>query len=411
MSRLAVSMLGSMRVTVGGEPVTRFRGDTVQALLAYLVMHPGITFRRQVLAGMLWPDHRESEALVNLRQTLRRLRTAIADDDAGSPFLATTRTTLTFAPESDHWLDVAAFDQALSEIDKHAHTRLESCPACARRLEEAIDLYRGDFLQGFSLDSALFEEWMVVERERLHRQALEALGHLAACHEESGEYERALAYARRQVELEPWRESAHRQWMRALALSGQRGAALAQYEACRRILADELGVEPGPETAALYECIRSGGELAVGGARPPHNLPAQLTPFIGREAELAEIAERLADPSCRLLTLVGPGGSSAPTQTACFSSPWPRCSRLRPSCPPSLKRSALLSTAGTSQGSSCSATSGTRTCSWYWITMSTCFRERAWFPRSYKWRQRLWLWSPLGVDCTCRANIASPSQG
>jgi predicted ATPase len=150
---------------------------------------------------------------------------------------------------------------------------------------------------------------MVVERERLHVRALEALGHLAAHHEGNGAYEQAIAYARRQVELEPWRESAHRQWMRALAASGQRGAALAQYEACRRILAQELGIEPEPETVALYERIRSGGELSVSGVTPPHNLPAQLTPFIGREALLAEIAKRLSDPACRLLTLVGPGGS------------------------------------------------------------------------------------------------------
>ena len=254
MNRLAISMLGSMRVALDGEPVTRFRGDTARALLSYLAMHPGTTFRRVVLAGLLWPDHPEVEARVNLR----RLRTAIADQDASPPFLIATRTTLSFDPESDHWLDVTAFDEALAETQSHAHSRLEGCVSCAQRLSEAVELYRGDFLQGFSLDSALFEEWMVVERERLHQQALEALGHLAACHEESGEYGQALAYARRQVELEPWRESAHRQWMRALALSGQRGAALAQYEACRRILAEELGLKPEPETVALDERIRGG---------------------------------------------------------------------------------------------------------------------------------------------------------
>lgn len=258
MNRLAISMLGSMRVALDGEPVTRFRGDTARALLSYLAMHPGTTFRRVVLAGLLWPDHPEVEARVNLRQALRRLRTAIADQDASPPFLIATRTTLSFDPESDHWLDVTAFDEALAETQSHAHSRLEGCVSCAQRLSEAVELYRGDFLQGFSLDSALFEEWMVVERERLHQQALEALGHLAACHEESGEYGQALAYARRQVELEPWRESAHRQWMRALALSGQRGAALAQYEACRRILAEELGLKPEPETVALDERIRGG---------------------------------------------------------------------------------------------------------------------------------------------------------
>jgi predicted ATPase len=155
----------------------------------------------------------------------------------------------------------------------------------------------------------LFEQWMVVEREHLHGQALEALAHLAAYHEEHGAYETAVEYARRQVALEPWREGAHRQWMRALALGGQRGVALAQYEACQRTLAEELGVAPSAETQALYERIRDEQELHPASAAPPHNLPAQLTPFIGREDVLSDIGARLGDSTCRLLTLVGPGGS------------------------------------------------------------------------------------------------------
>ena len=125
--------------------------------------------------------------------------------------------------------------------------------------------------------------------------------------------EQALGFARRQVELAPWDEEGHREIMRLLAFSGQRGAALAQYEACRRALADELDAEPSAETVALYDQIRA-GELVKSVGRPeapppPHNLPAFLTPLIGREHELAEIGACLADPDCRLLTLVGPGGS------------------------------------------------------------------------------------------------------
>ena len=96
--------------------------------------------------------------------------------------------------------------------------------------------------------------------------------------------------------------------MRLLALDGQRAEALVQYERCRRILRLELGVEPEPETVALHARIRDGAELHAVGASPPHNLPAQLTPFVGREREMVEITTRLRDPVCRLLTLVGPGG-------------------------------------------------------------------------------------------------------
>jgi predicted ATPase/Tfp pilus assembly protein PilF len=102
--------------------------------------------------------------------------------------------------------------------------------------------------------------------------------------------------------MDPWREEAHRQLMLLLARSGQRSAALRQYETCRRILADELGVEPGAETRVLYERIRAAESARF------NNLPPQLTPFVGREDVLAEIGNLLDHPACRLLTLVGPGG-------------------------------------------------------------------------------------------------------
>jgi DNA-binding SARP family transcriptional activator/predicted ATPase len=317
MSHLEIRLLGPIQVHLDGQPIAHLAG-TSQALLAYLATHAGTPHLRTSLAGLLWSDYDQSSALTNLRQALRRLRMAIGDRHASPPFLLVTRTTIALDPESDYWLDVDAFTAALEAVRSHAHPSVETCATCAERLTEAVALCRGEFLDGLALDSALFEEWMVVERERLHGQMLEALGHLAAYREAQGAYEEAMYYARRALELEPWREEAHRALMRALALGGQRSAALAQYEACRDVLREELGVEPAEATSALYERIRDGEVLPGTRSRPPsvpseigslHNLPAQLTPFIGRGRELAEIAERLADPNCRLLTLVGPGGS------------------------------------------------------------------------------------------------------
>jgi predicted ATPase/DNA-binding SARP family transcriptional activator len=308
MHRLAISLLGPFEVTLDGEPVTRFGADTARALLAYLALHPRTAHRRETLAGLLWPDQPEAEARHNLAQALNRLRQAIGDRTAAPPFLEITRQTIGLHPEGDAWVDVAAFWEALATCRGHGHRRIETCDVCAGRLEAAASLYRGEFMAGFSLDSALFEEWLVVEREELHRGALDVLRDLAGYHEAQGAYEEAIRYARRQIELEGWREEAHRQVMRGLALSGDRGGAMAQYEACRRTLEVELGVEPEGETQALYERIRTGEELQPQGALPPHNLPAYLTPFVGRKEYLTEIADRLADPACRLLTLVGPGG-------------------------------------------------------------------------------------------------------
>ena len=106
-------------------------------------------------------------------------------------------------------------------------------------------LYRGDFLAGFFLDdSPAFEEWLLLKREWLRREMLQALAALAVAHERQGTYAQAQVYAWRQVELDPPREEAHQQLMRVLALSGRRSEALAQYESCRRLLAEELGVQP-----------------------------------------------------------------------------------------------------------------------------------------------------------------------
>jgi predicted ATPase len=146
----------------------------------------------------------------------------------------------------------------------------------------------------------------LLTREWLRREMVEALAYLARYHERRGEVSQARAYAWRQVELDPWREEPHLHLMRLLALDGQRSAALAQYEACRRALAEELGVEPMPETTSLYERIRAGESPSL--PTPLHNLPPSPTPFVGREEELADLAELLADPDRRLLSLVGPGG-------------------------------------------------------------------------------------------------------
>ena len=120
------------------------------------------------------------------------------------------------------------------------------------------DSYRAPFLEGFSIpDSAAFDEWTLLTREQLNRLMLQALRRLADDYQAQGAYDRALSYAWRQVDMDPWQEAAHRQVMQLRALSGQRGAALAQYESCRRLLAAELGVEPSEQTRALVERIRS----------------------------------------------------------------------------------------------------------------------------------------------------------
>jgi predicted ATPase/DNA-binding SARP family transcriptional activator len=293
------------------EPVTGFESDKVRALLAFLVVTPDQPHRREMLAGLLWPEYPERSARASLRNALANLRRTIGDHQALTPFLHVTRSTIQFSSESDHWLDVAAFTAPLAAPR----------PA-SEELEEAVAHYRGAFLEGFSTpDSAAFEEWLLFKREELGQQALEALQLLIETYEDRGAPDRALVHLRRWLELEPWQEEGHRELMRLLALSGRRSEALAQYGRCRQLLEDELGVEPSPETQALHQAILT-GELTpapedqpagreTGVSRSPvplFNLPAQPTPFVGRERELSRLLELMADPEVRALTIVGPGG-------------------------------------------------------------------------------------------------------
>jgi DNA-binding SARP family transcriptional activator len=300
MAHLSLSLLGPFQATLDGEPVNAFESDKVRALLAYLAVEADRPHSRDKLAGLLWPERPDRDARNNLRYALSNLRKAIGDQQAIPSFLHISHQTIQFNSESESWVDVTAFSNLL-----------KSPAQTVRDLEEAVDLYRGEFLEGFSVgDSVPFEEWVLFKREQICRQELSALHRLAATYERRGEYGHALPYAWRQVELEPWQEKAHRQLMRLLALNGQRGAALAQYEACRRALVEELHVEPAQETTRLYAQIRDGRpgsgqvEDQTRAREAAHTPPASLPPAQHRLPGRRTVGVGLALIGSGLLLLV-----------------------------------------------------------------------------------------------------------
>jgi predicted ATPase/DNA-binding SARP family transcriptional activator/TolA-binding protein len=287
-TELELSLLGTVAVTLNGERVTRQAPAKSLALLCYLAV-TGRRHSREKLAGLLWGNSPEVRAQASLRKALSGLR------KLSETALITTRRNVAFNHDSDYWLDVEVLESALAADGADPETQ--------QALREAVDLYRGEFLEGFSVRQAIaFEEWVLGERERLRQSVIQGLHRLSVAYAQRGEVSAGIEYTNRLLAMEPWQEEAHRQLMTLLASSGQKSAALAQYEACRRILADELGVEPLPETQALYHRIKTGSGAT------PHNLPPQTTPFVGRRAELAQIAHHLREPDCHLLTLIGAGG-------------------------------------------------------------------------------------------------------
>lgn len=315
MAHLSLGVLGPLQVLVDDAPVAALESDKVRALLVYLAVEADRPHRRESLVGLLWPECAEQVARHNLRQALFSLRQVIGDSAASPPYLLISREAIQFNRASDSSLDLAQFNTILQACKQDRGRDSEDPSVRAARLEELVKLYRGEFLHGFFLeDSAEFEQWALLQRESLHQQALEAHSALAEYYEDHGDFQVARRHALRQIELDPWHEEAYCQAMRALALDGQRAAALAQFETCRRVLAEELGLEPSAVTRQLAEQIRS-GTLKTKAESPPslpaapfHNLPVSLTSFHGREQELADVGRLLADPECRCISLVGPGG-------------------------------------------------------------------------------------------------------
>jgi predicted ATPase/DNA-binding SARP family transcriptional activator len=321
MARFELFLLGPPRLQRDGVQL-QFDTRKIMALVAYLAVSgleaKGRRLSRASLVALLWPDLEPSRARATFRHDLSLLRKALQGE-----WLLVDRETVGTDPEADFWLDVDQFNRLLRACGTHGHPPEEVCPQCLAVLEEAAALYEGDFLQGFGLrDSVEFDDWQFFQAEGLRRQLASALERLARGHALHGNIETALAHTRRWLALDPLHEPAHRLLMELYTAAGQRSAAQRQYRECVRILDQELGLAPSEETTALYEQIRAGAAAGWGlpaapssvegrqlpgrAAVPRHNLPAQLSEFIGREKELVEIKQCLAE--CRLVTLTGSGG-------------------------------------------------------------------------------------------------------
>lgn len=302
-----VFLFGPFRAEQGGEPLTAFKSNKVRALLVYLATERQQAHHRDVLAGLLWPDSSTTSALALLRDALSNLRLLLGDRDTDTPCVEVTQDTLRFCLHDDVWLDVAAFD-----------TLTRTAPE-VNALERAVALYRGDFLEGFSLRNNLeFDTWLLLQREAYRRAQQQALYQLTTHYLQAGNYAAAQATARRQLQIDAYTEEAHRQLLRALALNGQRNQALAQYADYCALLEAELGVDPDIRTQALYRRIRDHQLAPEPASHQLHtgNIPATgaytSSQFVGRETELARLAQGLRQAQrgiSGILLITGSDGS------------------------------------------------------------------------------------------------------
>ncbi|MEN9934411.1 MAG: hypothetical protein RLZZ387_990 [Chloroflexota bacterium] len=305
---LRLSLLGTYQAQLANRTLSEFGTNKARILLAYLAVESDRPHERSHLACLLWPNATSEQALSQLRQTLHRLNQLVEVPPGHPPILHITRQTVHLDP-TRVTVDAIQLTTALATASHHRHRSLPACRTCITSLVAALDLYHGPFLEGSHSDDSLkLEHWLLTTRDHIDRQVAAALSAIASYHERRTEYDRAEAALSRWLAVEPWAEEAHRRLMAMLAAKGQRSAALAQYERCRRVLATHLGVAPELPTVELAARIRD-GRLPASHALVADTLPLPADTLVGRDEQLATIAERLANPDCRLLTIVGPGGS------------------------------------------------------------------------------------------------------
>lgn len=307
--RLELQLMGSPQLQLDHVPVTAGRRAVI-ALLAYLTVsdidHPHQRHTRESLAALLWPDYDQTKALANLRHTLWEVSQSIGDG-----WIVAEHEAVYLNPGAEITLDVARFFALLRDASQQSSATLR-----LSLLEEAMQLYRGPFMTGFSLkDATEFNEWLLMEAENVRRALTSLLTMLVEGYLALGQAKSAIPHAQRLIALEPFNEAAHRQLMHLYALTDQMAAALQTYQMLEKALRKELNLDPQPETRELYKKIRKGDfrqitseRETVGSSRslPKQNLPLTLTTFVGREKEREEIIRLIAQN--RLVTLIGAGG-------------------------------------------------------------------------------------------------------
>ncbi|RME84607.1 MAG: hypothetical protein D6775_05060 [Caldilineae bacterium] len=285
--RLRVTLLGGLSIELDGQPLGSFRSRTAEALFVYLLLHKR-SFSRRQLAEFFWEGRDEKQAAANLRTVLSMLNKQLGG------FMKIGRQTVGIDTNQAIAVDVWQFEQGLAAL-------LEAETNAPDALDEALRLYRGEFLEGFYLSEApRFQEWEVVQRERLQHLASQGFRRRIAIALRQGDAETALALAERLVQIDPYEEECHRLLMEALLRSGRRTTALRRFQELRGLLHAELGIEPDETTVALAERIR---RLVW---PPPCKVPRSPTPLIGRAAELDTVKTMLHAHA--LVTILGPGG-------------------------------------------------------------------------------------------------------
>lgn len=246
MDILRITLFGGVRVTHDNWLTEVTFPRDIQALLAYLLLKRHRLHSRDVLAGVFWGENSQEKARGSLNTAVWKLKKVLEPEgvSSGTYLQNGYPGELGFNRRSRYWLDIEAFEEGANRILKHPFQSVEETTVV--ELENVIELYRGELLEGF------YENWALWERERLRALYLKSLIYLMQYYGFLEEYDKAIAYGQKILSRDPTREEIHREMMRLYLRNGERSLALRQYELCRSTLDEEYGIAPMAETQALY---------------------------------------------------------------------------------------------------------------------------------------------------------------
>ena len=240
MAVLHLELLGDFRLRDESGALVTISAKKSQAMLAFLGVKPSTLVSRDKIANLLWSSTAPEQARQSLRQTLSTLRRELAQVSS-KKILVEEGDFLSLDASTVH-VDVVELESLITAGTPEA-------------LDPATRLYDGDFLDGFQIDEERFDQWVIAERDRLHRLALRAHAQLVEQLSRVDALDEAIAVAQRALRLDPLQESMHRTLMHLYTRSGDLLNALQQFDACAKVLRRELDVEPDAETKALHQEI------------------------------------------------------------------------------------------------------------------------------------------------------------
>lgn len=252
---LQIRLFGPLDLSLSGQTLPRFPTRRSKLLFAYLLVHRDRMHPRDVLAGALWGERQQAVARSGLRTALWRVRTTLGESSGPMQYVTACGDRVGFDTNVPYWLDVEEFEDRASAVPS---SEPDVCPPdVAKRLREAVALYRGDLLEGE------YDHWCIEEQDRLRGLFLNTLERLVVHHVSRQEWTAAAEYAKRLLVADPMREHAHRELMVLYYLQGDRGRAIRQFHECTRALDAELGVGPMRQTRALYDALLEEDEATL----------------------------------------------------------------------------------------------------------------------------------------------------